>query len=202
VVKVKICGITNRRDAALAADYGADAVGFVFAKSPRRIALAEAIRIGRWLGPWIATVGVFVNEDSRTVRRIAALCRLTAVQLHGDEPASYVKGLSPLRTIKAFRVAKAGDLKGLTTHPADAFLFDTKTADVYGGTGKTFDWSLLEKKIISKPFIVSGGLGPGNVAGVVRRLAPYGVDVSSGVEKSPGKKDARLVKEFIQNAKK
>jgi len=201
MTRVKICGITNLRDAEDALRFGADAIGFVFAKSSRRVSVSEAKRIACTLGPWVSTVGVFVNESTENILRVVSECRLSAVQLHGDEPPSQLICLRPARIIKAFRVSEKADLKATAGYEADAYLFDTKVNDVYGGSGKSFDWSLLKSSGIKKPCIISGGLNPDNVRTVVRRLAPYGVDVSSGVEKSPGKKDPGLVKRFIQNAK-
>ncbi len=201
VVRVKVCGITNVRDAMTAVDAGADALGFVFAPSPRRVAPAQALEIIRGVGPWIATVGVFVNEKLKNVKRIASFCGLSAVQLHGNESAAYVKQLAPLKVIKAFRVLEARDLRAVRGYDADAYLFDTKIKGLYGGTGQSFDWKILKSLKISRPVILSGGLDPKNVSRALRVLRPYGVDVSSGVEKAPGKKDAKLVREFIRRAK-
>jgi len=201
VTRVKICGITNRRDAEDALCFGADAIGFVFASSPRQISVNDAKKISRAVGPWITTVGVFVNESAQNILRVVSECRLGAIQLHGDEPASMVRRLKGHRIIKAFRIFRKSDLKKVADYDADAYLFDTKVSGVYGGSGKSFKWYLLKSTKISKPYIISGGLNPGNVSAVVRMLSPYGVDVSSGVEKKPGKKDPRLLKRFIQNAK-
>jgi phosphoribosylanthranilate isomerase len=198
---VKICGITNLRDAEGAARAGADALGFVFAKSPRRVSVVQARRIIRALGPWIAAVGVFVNEDPENIRRTVDSCGLTAVQLHGDESPEVLKRLSGVKVIKAFRLMHPEDFRAVSGFEADAFLLDAKVQGVYGGTGKSFDWRMLKGKRFSKPLIISGGLSPGNVRHAVCMLSPYGVDVSSGVERSPGKKSLGLVKEFIQNAK-
>ena len=199
--RVKICGITNCRDAEDALRFGADAIGFIFTKSPRQISVDNAKRISRAVGPWIATVGVFVNESVQNILRIASECRLSAIQLHGDEPISDLRRLRPYRVIKSFRVAEKADLEKTRGYAAEAYLFDTKVSGVYGGTGKSFDWDLLKSDMVPKPYIISGGLNPGNVKTVVRELSPYGVDVSSGVERSPGLKDPKLVKRFIQNAK-
>jgi phosphoribosylanthranilate isomerase len=204
MTRVKICGITNLGDAQDAVAAGADALGFVFAKSPRRIEPAKAKAIIRQVGPWIAAVGVFVNEKASEIRRIAKLCGLTAVQLHGDESPAFVKALKneSFYVIKAVRVAESKDLNGLGRYKPDAFLFDAKVSGVYGGTGKSFDWAILRSKKWAVPFIISGGLVPGNVARPVKLLPLYGVDASSGVERSPGKKDSKLVRELIRNAKK
>ena len=199
---VKICGITNVKDALMAVTAGADAIGLVFAASPRRVSVEQAAEITTAVGPWVSTVGVFVNESADNIRRIAAKCRLNAVQLHGDEDAAVAKALEGYKIIKAFRIGAASDLKGINNFPADAFLFDSKVSGKFGGSGQTFDWKMIKENKISKPFIISGGLNPKNVAGAVKTLNPYGVEASSGVEKSPGQKDGKLLKEFIKNAKK
>lgn len=201
MTRVKICGITNVKDARLASDAGADAIGLVFAKSPRRINVKRAREIVDAIGPWIAAVGVFVNESPSRILNIARECRLTAVQLHGDEEPEDLLRLRGLRTIKVFRVDENLRPASALRYRAEAYLFDTKVPNVYGGSGKTFDWSIIKPSAFERPVIVSGGLDPKNVGRAVRLVRPYGVDVSSGVESSPGKKDAKLVREFIRNAK-
>ena len=202
MTRVKICGITNLADAEHALSCGADALGFVFAKSPRQIRPDHVQKIIRAMGPWAAAIGVFVNENAQKVRRIASECGLSAVQLHGDEDEGYLKSLGSLRIIKAFRVGDDFDPKGLKKNSADAYLFDAKVKSSRGGTGCRFDWNILGRRSLGKPFIISGGLNPRNVREAVCFFKPYGVDVSSGVESAPGKKDPKLVKEFIINAKK
>ncbi len=202
MVRVKICGITNAKDAEDAVSFGADALGFIFAKSPRRIAPAEARKIIKTLGPWVAAVGVFVNESPEKIKRIASFCGLSVIQLHGDESPADVKKLSDFKLIKAFRVGEGFDFSFLRKYAVDAFLFDTKIEGLFGGSGRKFDWNVLKSKKMGKPLILSGGLDPSNVRKAVSLLFPYGVDVSSGVERSPGKKDSEKVKEFIRNAKK
>lgn len=202
MVRVKICGITNLEDAKIAMDAGADALGFVFAKSPRKISVSEAQKITRVLDPWVASVGVFVNESPAEILRVVSRCHLTAVQLHGEETQKDILKLKGLKVIKAFRVAQKSDLTAIKGYNATAYLFDAKVNGLYGGTGQSFDWSILKSNKIMAPIIVSGGLNVKNVHEAVRLLRPYGVDVSSGVEKYPGKKDKKLVREFIQNAKK
>ncbi len=202
MTKVKICGITSPGDAAFAVECGADAIGFVFADSPRRVSVRIAREISRAVGPWVATVGVFVNENAKNILQIASECRLSAIQLHGDESASFAGSLTGCRVIKAFRIADQTDLKGVQDYKADAYLFDTRVTGAYGGSGKSFDWKILRSASVSKPYILSGGLNPKNIRTAIQMLKPYGVDASSGLEKSPGKKDPKLVKEFIRNAKK
>ncbi len=202
MVRVKICGITNLEDAQAATSFGADALGFIFAPSPRRISPKEAKEIIKKLGPWVTAVGVFVNESAHIVHRVASECGLGAVQLHGDENVSTLRALSSRTVIKTLHVDENFDWKKIKNSPAHAFLFDTRLAGRWGGTGARFDWELLKARSLDKPFIVSGGLNPGNVISAIRELSPYGVDVASGVESSPGKKDKKLLKRFIQNAKK
>ena len=204
MVRVKICGITNLRDAQAAQAAGADAVGFVFAPSPRRISEARAKQIASALGPWISKVGVFVNQRPAAVERVMKHCSLDAAQLHGDESLKTARTLRSkgIRVIKAVRIGSNSDLKAFRNYPADAFLLDTASPGVYGGTGKSFDWKVLKKIRFSKPVIVSGGLRPENVGRLLRQYIPYGVDVSSGVEKSPRKKNVKRISEFIKNAKK
>lgn len=200
---VKVCGITNVRDAAGAAEAGADAIGFVFAKSPRRVTPAAAKKIAASVPADVEKIGVFVNEKPSIVRRIAKQCGLAAVQLHGDESPADVKALKGLHVLKAFRVGADFDARVLRKYgAAKAFLFDAKAPGAYGGTGKTFDWKILKRAAVKKPVVLSGGLNPKNVARAVKTARPFAVDVSTGVEKTPGKKDLRLVREFIQNAKK
>lgn len=201
MVRVKICGITNLEDARAAVDCGADALGFVFAESPRKVSVREVRAITRALGPWVSTVGVFVNESPARIKKIAQACGLTAVQLHGNESPHGLAGYSPLKVIKAFRVRSREDLRGLKNFPGDAILFDAKIDGQYGGTGKSFDWTLLKGIKVPSPLILSGGLDPFNVRQAIRIVRPYGVDVSSGVEKSPRKKDREKVRNFIIHAK-
>ena len=203
MVRVKICGITSASDARAALDFGADAIGLVFTKSPRRVSVAIAAQISRSVGPWISVVGVFMDESLPTVQRIARECGLSSVQLHGRETARTAGAIKGVKVIKTFHVDQDLDFADFKKYEnVDAFLFDTKIGVKVGGTGILFDWKLLKKYEVGKPFIVSGGLRPGNVAQAVEFFKPYGVDVSSGVEKSAGKKNLRLVREFIRNAKK
>ena len=203
MVRVKICGITNAADARHAVHEGADALGFIFAKSPRRVEAAAVEKIIAAVGPLVMTIGVFVDESEEKMLRTAERCGLSGVQLHGDESTRTVKRLQRegFRVIKAIRAAKGMDIKKLNDIPADALLFDTVHAGRFGGTGQSFDWSYLKKLELRVPWIVSGGLHPANVKEMLSTLRPYGVDVSSGVEKAPGKKSDKLVREFILNAK-
>ncbi|MBL8014269.1 MAG: phosphoribosylanthranilate isomerase [Candidatus Omnitrophica bacterium] len=206
MVRVKICGITNREDALKAASLGAWALGFNFyKKSPRFIAPAKAKKIIQELPPFVTPVGIFVNQPLGAIRDIISHCNLGAVQMHGDEDHHFCHRLRRYgaKVIKVFRVGATFDPSVLKDYHVDAFLFDTlvkSEADTtYGGSGKTFNWSLLkEMKGQHKPFILSGGLNPQNVIEPVNQIKPYAVDVASGVESEPGKKDPRLLKEFIE----
>jgi phosphoribosylanthranilate isomerase len=204
-VKVKICGITNLEDALKAAQYGADALGFVFYKgSPRYIDPLKASEIIRALPPFISAVGVFVNEDPLEVLRISTLTGIDAIQLHGDErPESIVY---PKKIIKALRVRELSDLEPLkdylsSSQPIHAFLLDTYTPEAYGGTGQIFNWDIASEAKKFGRIILAGGLNPDNIEKAIRWVHPYGVDVSGGVEKEKGIKDHKKLKAFIEIAK-
>jgi len=197
VTRVKICGITVAEDAAAAVEAGADALGFVFAPGTPRLVRSEVVeRIVRDLPPFVTTVGVFVNQPLEEVLQVVGRCRLQAVQLHGDEPEEYSRSL-PIRVIKGIRVRDARDLAPIGVYPAHAFLLDAFVEGKAGGTGTTVPWDLARQAKGNAPIILSGGLRPETVAQAVRTVRPYGVDVSSGVEASPGRKDHKKVREFI-----
>ena len=201
MVRVKICGVTRVKDALVAARGGADAIGLVFAMSPRQISPEAAREIISETPPFLTPVGLFVNESSERIKELAASCGFRTVQLHGDEPPEYLAELHGLKIIKAFRIHTRDDLQALGSYKADAYLLDAFAPERRGGTGKTFDWKIgLEAKKFG-PIILAGGLTPENVAQAVKLVEPYGVDVSSGVEAAPGEKDATLVEEFIRAAK-
>jgi phosphoribosylanthranilate isomerase len=197
-VFVKICGITNESDALMAVAMGADAVGFVFAPSTRQLALTQAREIARRLPPEIVTVGVFRDEAPQRVVEMVNSAGLRGAQLHGHESpaeARWVRGRVPF-VIKAFA---AGDrqLEKADEYPVDALLLDGATP----GSGQVFDWSLVESMPVGARLILAGGLDPTNIAEAVGRVQPWGVDVSSGVESAPGRKDVRLTRAFINRAK-
>jgi len=200
-LKVKICGITNLEDALFATGCGADALGFIFyPKSPRSITPEKAAAIIAKLPPFITTVGVFVNEEQRRIREILEKTGLKALQLHGEEPPEACGIWTPV--IKSFRVSDFVDLKLLEQYRnASAFLLDTFSKTEYGGTGRIFNWDIaVEAKALGR-IILAGGLTPENIEEAVRRVRPYAVDVSSGVEAEKGKKDFIKVKEFIGKAR-
>jgi len=201
MIKVKICGITNKEDALYAAGCGANALGFIFyEKSPRYIAPDNAKTIIAALPPFVTTVGVFVNKDFNDIRDMALLTGITVVQLHGDESPSYCN-LVEGKLIKAIRVKNDRSIEGLKKYDVDAFLLDSFDKNSFGGSGLTFDWKLAEKAKQYGKIILAGGLTPDNVEEAVKKVVPYGVDVSSGVEKKPGIKDNNKVKEFIIRSK-
>jgi phosphoribosylanthranilate isomerase len=205
MARVKICGLTNPGDAIKAYESGADFLGFIFFEgSPRRLDAEKARLIIRELPAGAIKVGLFLNQGMDTVRRAAEKCGLDLLQLHGDESPAYAGGLKKdFRIIKSFRVKDASSLEKAQGgyEEADYYLFDTYVKGLAGGTGKTFDWDILSGRAFKRPIFLAGGLTPDNVREAIGRVSPYAVDVASGVEKSPGIKDHKLLKEFIKNAK-
>jgi phosphoribosylanthranilate isomerase len=203
MVKIKICGITNPGDARMAVEAGADAIGMVFAESPRRVEVGEASEIVAWVPPLVTAVGVFVDEP---VERVVEVCRgagIAVAQLSGTEPVSDIASLKAtgLRVVKAVHVTPEGDIEAGEFRGADAVLLDTRTDGRMGGTGVAFDVSRVGSSLFDVPVIMAGGLTPENVAERISAVRPYAVDVSSGVERSPGTKDRDLVVRFIANAR-
>ncbi|MDD5284938.1 MAG: phosphoribosylanthranilate isomerase [Desulfuromonadaceae bacterium] len=198
MVKVKICGITNLEDALMAVEAGADALGFVFYRdSPRHIYPEQAALIINKLPPFVQTVGLFVNEDFTTVNETADLCGLDLLQLHGNETPEYCQAVNR-RVIKAFRVKEISSLNVIHKYNVAAFLLDAWSPSAPGGTGKTFNWEIAAAAATER-IILAGGLTPENVAEAVRIVKPYAVDVSSGVECAPGKKDAGRLQLFFRS---
>ena len=203
-IKIKICGITNIADALSAVNLGAHFLGFVFySKSPRHITPADAKEIIQMLPKTVKKVGVFVNAGEKIVRRVIKTCDLDYVQLHGDESPEYCRklagrGKKKIKIIKAFRIKDADSLGVITNYGVDIYLLDTYDKKVRGGSGKSFNWNLFSKvKNLDLPIMLSGGLNPKNVKKAIKRLKSCAVDVSSGVEKSAGKKDYKLMKDYI-----
>ena len=202
MVRVKICGITSELDAQRAARAGAWALGFNFyKKSPRFISPFKAKKIMDTLPPFLTSVGVFVNHNAGAMRDIITHCGLRAVQLHGDEDHHFCHRLKRynVKIIKVFRVGEGFDPKVVENFKVDAFMFDTYDQHNFGGTGKTFDWNILKqvKGLTEIPIILAGGLNAQNVIEPVNEIKPYAVDVNSGVEEAPGKKDGEKMKDFI-----
>jgi phosphoribosylanthranilate isomerase len=200
--KVKICGITNPADAQAAVEAGADALGFIFyEKSPRYVHLPDAAAISRELAPFILRVGVFVDAAEEFVYSAIRECGLTLLQFHGDEPPEYC-GQFGLMNMKAFRVHGAETLEEIPKYATDAYLLDAYSSTTLGGTGERFNWDLaVEAQKFGKPIFLAGGLNAENVAGAIRKVRPFAVDVSSGVESAPGRKDHDKLKAFIAAAR-
>ena len=205
--RIKVCGITDQHEANEIVRAGVDALGFIFAaQSPRKIEPDKAREIVRQLPPFVDAVGVFVNEDAKVVGEIIQYCRLTMVQLHGEEPPDYCEKV-PCRVIKAFRIGPSVASRGQTLYEpyqgkVSAFLLDTFHERMAGGTGKTFDWNLLEQLRPPGPLILSGGLSPENVGAAIAEVRPFAVDANSGVEIEPGRKDIARVNRFVEEVKK
>lgn len=201
-VRIKICGLTNWDDAWLAVEAGAHALGFVFhPASPRCLSVAAAAAITRRLPPFVARVGVFVDTPADLIRAASRECRLDAVQLHGEESPEFCAAM-PVPVLKAFRLRDAGTLAVLPRYQTAAWLLDSFVPGQPGGTGAVFNWALaVEAAKLGCPIILAGGLTPANVADAIRQVRPYAVDVSSGVEAVPGRKDPAKVRAFIQAAR-
>lgn len=203
MVRIKICGITNEKDALWAVNLGADYIGFNFYKnSPRKISPKLATQIIGKLPPFTQPVGVFVNEEIRIVKRITEKCRLNLVQLHGEESPEYCRELqvqsARLKIIKAFRIKNKENLEEMKRYGVDYYLLDSYVPGVEGGTGEIFNWDVaVEAKQFGKPVFLAGGLTPDNITQAIEKVNPYGVDVASGVEKTPRRKDYDLMREFI-----
>jgi phosphoribosylanthranilate isomerase len=199
-MKVKICGVTDVETAVTAAQYGADALGFVFAESKRRVSVAEAQEIISHLPKEIYKVGVFVNESSDAIEKIASTVGLTHIQLHGDEPAAFSELLA-LPVIKAISFQGNERLAALANFPSDFILLDSPKGKYRGGNGTVFNWSEVDPHMINRQkIILAGGLHADNVEEAIKIIKPFMVDVSSGVE-TDGKKDLRKIKTFIETAK-
>ncbi len=199
MIRIKICGITNLEDALLAADLGAHALGFIFyPKSPRKVAPEAAREIIRRLPPFVVSVGVFVDEDAAMVRDLAASLGLDWVQLHGQESPDYCRSLGR-RVIKGCRVQDESSLAGLAPYQGavQAFLLDTYKKGQAGGTGESFDWRLAREARKYGPIILAGGLTPENIGRAISEAQPQAVDVASGVEAAPGKKDPEKLRAFF-----
>lgn len=198
VTRVKICGLTRAKDAEFAARHGADALGVVFASGPRQLDVALAVEVLALAPAHVQRVGVFADHALEFIDEATERCQLDWVQLHGHESAELAVAL-PAKVIKAVRVTGAADLERARDYPADAFLLDAPAANGrLGGTGEVFDWAEAEQLPWPRSkVIVAGGLNPENVGAAIERLRPGGVDVSSGVEASPGVKDHAMTEAFI-----
>ena len=201
-MEIKICGITNMEDAVMAFAYGADALGFIFyEKSPRYVSPETAMRVIRNLPDDISKVGVFVNHDIHAVREIYDFCGLDLIQLHGDESPAYCREFPQSILIKAISPGSEEDLGIVKQYRVKAIMIDARESGLYGGTGKKSNWELAAKLKEMHPLVLSGGLNAGNILEAIRTVSPHAVDVNSGVELSPGKKDPKKVQSIIETVR-
>ncbi len=203
MLKIKICGITNAADALKACEYGADALGFIFAKSPREVTPKTAKEIIKRIPPFIARAGVFVNADKAHVLRIIKDCSLDTLQFHGEETDKYCAFFQKYcKIIKAFRIKDKYSIECIKNYVhADAYLFDSYAKDVYGGTGYTFSYNIIKNERFKKPVIISGGINGKNCRKIANLLHPFALDVSSSIELKPGKKDLKKMRNIIKKVK-
>ncbi|UCD16683.1 MAG: phosphoribosylanthranilate isomerase [Candidatus Zixiibacteriota bacterium] len=200
MTRIKICGITNLVDALKAVELGADAVGFVFADSPRRIGPDRVRTISTALPPFVSRVGVFVDEKFPVIKEMVKYCRLDIVQLYESTGLLHdTEFIVPV--IRAFRVENRDILDAIEESKLSCFLMDTHDPDLPGGTGRCFDWDIAGKAAKLGKVILSGGLNPANIVDALEAVRPYAVDVSSGVEKNPGIKDPVRMKLFVDEVK-
>ena len=197
-VRVKICGIRTLEEGRTAVEAGADALGFnLWPRSPRYVSPESAREIVAEISPFVTCIGVFVNEEAGRVRRLASDLGLAAVQLHGDEPPEYCSGLDTLKVIKAIRVGPQFEPALLKSYRVSAILLDAKIKGSYGGTGRTFDWSFAIEAMQHRPIILSGGLNENNIVDAIEQVRPAAIDVCSGVEAEPGRKDLDKLRSFM-----
>jgi phosphoribosylanthranilate isomerase len=196
-MRIKICGITNLNDALLCQSLGADAIGFIFFPGSKRYLPPEQVEeIVDQVSPLLLKIGVFVNEKPDTVNHIIRTCRLHGAQLHGDEPPHYIQDIH-YPVIKAFRIDNQFDFSVIATYKNCSFLLDTYSPDVYGGSGASFDWECIPAGLRSA-CMLAGGISAANIRQVIQKVKPAGVDLSSAVESSPGKKDPEKLKAFFK----
>jgi phosphoribosylanthranilate isomerase len=198
-VKVKICGIRTLEEANAAVEAGADALGFNFwSRSARFVEPSIARSIIQRVGPLTSTVGVFVDEDANRIAYIAAELGLSAVQLHGDESPEFCERLKKVRRIKALRVGPDFDVKRITEYRVEMILLDAGVKGSYGGTGHKFDWEIAVEAKKHASIILAGGLTADNVVEAITRVSPAAIDVCSGVEAEPGRKDLDELRRFMR----
>jgi phosphoribosylanthranilate isomerase len=194
MTKIKICGITNLEDALLSVELGVDALGFIFSNGPRKISLEEAKKIIDALPPFVIKVGVFCNEPIEVVRDFSQFLNLDLIQFHGDEPPEYVLAFKG-KGVKAFRVSDYKVLEKIKEYRSNFFILDSEKK------GEPFDWDIAIRAKEIGQFLLGGGLNPENIESALKKVSPFGVDVCSGVESKPGKKDPLKLKEFIWRIK-
>lgn len=202
--RIKVCGITEPEDARVAVAAGADGLGFIFVpQSPRHIDPDMVRKITRELPPLVDAVGVFVDEEMEVVEEIMQYCCLSFIQLHGSETPEYCEKIS-CRVMKSFSIGTGTKNEDFAPYAeaVSGFLLDTYHKDMAGGTGLTFDWQLLEHIKPPGPFVLAGGLTPDNVGDAIRQVKPFAVDVNSGVEYQPGRKDPDKLSSFVHAVRK
>ena len=202
--RIKVCGITCQEDARMAVAAGADGLGFIFVEQSPRLVEPDMVRaITEELPPFVDRVGVFLDEEIEVIKEIIHYCHLTLVQLHGSESPEYCRKISS-QVIKTFSIRPESDSEELAAYAdaASGFLLDTYHKDMAGGTGKAFDWKLVEQVKPPGPVILAGGLTPENVGEAIRQVKPFAVDVNSGVEYQPGRKDSDKLKNFAHEVRK
>ena len=198
MIPVKICGITSFADAQMVIDQGVSAIGFIFyEKSPRVISIEKAKNISSNISDSVHKVGVFVNNSSGFIEEVLSEVPLSSIQLHGDETPKFCRYFD-VPVIKALRISNKKNFQNLGEYQVKGLLFDSSSKGVYGGSGKTFNWSLLKHFSNEIPFILSGGLNPENVKSAVNQIFPSAIDVNSGVESSPGVKDLLRIKKLVK----
>lgn len=205
MVKIKICGVTNVEDATWVANFGADYLGLVFAEhSKRKVSLKVAREIKDAVPPYIKKVGLFVDQEPGIVDKILADCKLDMLQFHGQETPEYCQQFkAKAEVIKAFRIEDEQSLRQIPQYEVDFYLLDTFVEGQQGGTGTTFNWELaLEAKEFSRPIFLAGGLNPDNVGEAIKKVKPFAVDVSSGIEASSRRKNVELMQEFVNKVRK
>lgn len=198
MIQVKICGITNEEDALRAADCGADALGFIFYPlSPRYIKPVDVRKLIRVLPVELVKVGVFVNEKTDEIKKVMKYCGLDMIQLHGDEKPEFCREFPSAQVIKAVELKNEADFVYAKSYHVGAILVDSRHAGLYGGTGRKANWDFACRIKNKKPLILSGGLNEDNIAQAIKDVAPHALDINSGVESEPGKKDhAKLARIF------
>jgi len=199
MVRIKVCGITNITDAVNIANLKIDALGFILSKSPRKIELSKVAQISKALPPFISRVAVVVDITLNELEEIQNSKLFDYIQFHGSEDISLIEKCT-LKTIKAIKIENEKSISDVAIYQdfVDYLLFDTKVRNQIGGTGETFEWSILKKANIKKPFILAGGIGPENISQAINILKPAAIDLNSKVEKSPGKKDINLIKQTLE----
>ncbi|MFA6997369.1 MAG: phosphoribosylanthranilate isomerase, partial [Defluviitoga sp.] len=199
MVRIKVCGITNITDAVNIANLNIHALGFILSESPRKVELSEVAKISKLLPPFVSRVAVVVDITLNELEEIQNSKLFDYIQFHGSEDISLIKKCN-LKTIKAIKIENEKSLSDIALYQnfVDYILFDTKIENKIGGTGKAFEWNILKKVNITKPYILAGGIGPENVSQAIATLKPAAIDLNSKVEKSPGKKDINLIKQTLE----